>query len=112
MKLRTSLARRAAAVGVGAALCLGAASADAAPCANLTNPIYGLGGSASKPFLAKVSKALANLPGPDTATIVFQAPGACLGIYAVVDQTLITGTASFWGADGVETTCELPVGGQ
>ncbi len=86
--------------------------AVAAPCSNLTNPIYGLGGSASKPLLAKVSKALANLPAPNTATIVFQSPGACLGIYGILNDTLITGTASFWDATGVEQTCDLPAAGQ
>jgi hypothetical protein len=93
---------------------LASGPARAKPCTDPTivNPIYGLGGSASKPFLAKLSAALAALPGPDTATIVFQAPGACLGIYGVLDDTKITGTASYWDATGVEQTCDLPVGGQ
>lgn len=86
--------------------------ASAAPCSELPNPIYGLGGSASKPFLGKVSKALAALPAPDTATIVFQAPGACLGIYALLNDTKITGTASYWDATGIEKTCDLPAEGQ
>lgn len=86
--------------------------ASAAPCSELPNPIYGLGGSASKPTLAKISQGLAALPAPNTATIVFQAPGACIGIQALLDNTAITGTASFWDATGVEKTCELPAGGQ
>lgn len=96
-----------------ALLALGRAEpASAAPCSGLTNPIYGLGGSASKPFLAKLSKALASLPSPNTATLVFQAPGACLGIYGILNNTPITGTASYWDATGVEQTCDLPAGGQ
>src|SRR5690349_4212567 len=83
-----------------------AAPASAAPCSDLVNPIYGLGGSAAKPFLGRLSRALSSLPAPDTATIVFQAPGACLGIYGLLDDNArITGTASFWGPNGVETTC-------
>ena len=91
---------------------LGAPAASAAPCADLPNPIYGLGGSATKPTLAKISQGLAALPAPNTATIVYQAPGACLGIYALVNNTTITGTASYWDATGVEKTCDLPQGGQ
>ncbi len=87
--------------------------AGAAPCSGLPNPIYGLGGSAAKPFLGKLSKALSSLPAPNTATIVFQAPGACLGIYGLLDDNArLTGTASYWGPSGVEATCELPAGGQ
>jgi hypothetical protein len=91
---------------------LGSGAAHAAPCSDLPNPIYGLGGSASKPLLAKVSKNLNALTGADQATIVFQAPGACLGIYALLNNTSITGTASYWDSSGTEKTCDLPSGGQ
>lgn len=94
------------------ALALAPRAAEAAPCADLPNPIYGLGGSATKPFLGKLSQGLSLLPAPNNATIVFQAPGACLGIYALLNNTTITGTASFWGADGIEQTCELADAGQ
>jgi len=86
--------------------------AAAAPCSELPNPIYGIGGSASKPLLGKISQGLSQLPAPDTATLVFQAPGACTGIYGLLEDRLLTGTASYWDATGVEKTCELPVGGQ
>lgn len=91
---------------------LGHARVDAAPCADLPNPVYGLGGSATKPTLAKLGTALASLSGADQATIVYQAPGACLGVYALVNDTKITGTASYWDSTGVEKTCDLPAGGQ
>jgi hypothetical protein len=105
--------RRLAALALGVLAGVGAArQAHAINCSELPGPVYGLGGSASKPFLAKVSKALANAPGPDTQTIVFQAPGACLGIYAVLNGTKLTGTASYWDATGVEKQCDLPLGGQ
>ncbi len=88
------------------------AVAGADPCANLPNPIYGLGGSATKPTIAKLSQALNSLPEPYKATIVYQSPGACLGIYALLNNTTITGTGKFWDATGVEQSCELPSGGQ
>ncbi|MDX2090840.1 MAG: hypothetical protein SFX73_23475 [Kofleriaceae bacterium] len=91
---------------------VGQGTAVAAPCSELPGPIYGIGGSASKPFLGKISKALAALPDPDTQTIVFQAPGACVGIYALLNNTKLTGTASYWDASGVEKTCDLPANGQ
>lgn len=90
----------------------GQGTATAAPCADLPHPIYGLGGSASKPYIAKLSKALNALTGDDQATIVFQAPGACVGIYGLLNDTTITGTASYWDSTGVEKTCDLPQGGQ
>jgi hypothetical protein len=89
------------------ALLLGTGAAHAAPCSDLPNPIYGLGGSASKTFLGKVSQALSGLSGADQATIVFQAPGACVGIYALLNNTTISGTASYWDATGVEKSCDL-----
>lgn len=92
--------------------CGGAARAHAAPCSDLPNPVYGLGGSASKPFLAKLSKVTNGLAPPNQLTIVFQAPGACLGIYGLLGDTKITGTASYWDASGVEQTCDLPAAGQ
>jgi hypothetical protein len=100
--------RIAAALLVTAALA-GRAGA-AGNCADLPSPIYGIGGSAQKPLLAAISKGLASLPPPDTATIVFQAPGACFGIYTINDDSLLTGTASYWDATGVEQTCSLQAG--
>jgi hypothetical protein len=94
------------------ALLLAAQPAAGAPCSDLVNPIYGLGGSAAKPTIAKISQALSQLPAPNTATLVFQAPGACLGITGLIENTRLTGTASFWTASGVEQTCELPAAGQ
>lgn len=92
---------------------LGAASpAHAVNCADLPNPVYGYGGSASKTFLAKLGQVTAGLAAPNQLTIVFQAPGACLGIYALLADTKITGTASYWDTSGTEKTCDLPAAGQ
>ncbi|MDB4938047.1 MAG: hypothetical protein JWP87_5019 [Labilithrix sp.] len=79
-------------------------------CSLLPNAIYGLGGSATKPIIGKVAAGLAAAPTP--ATIVYQAPGACLGINGLIASTLLTGTASYWDTAGKEQSCTLPVGGQ
>jgi len=78
-------------------------------CTELPNPTIGVGGSASKPLLALVGTALAG--GADPLTLVYQSPGACFGITTYVDDTPITGTASYWDADGNEQMCSLPVVG-
>jgi hypothetical protein len=87
-----------------------AGNAAAADCSTLPNAIYGLGGSATKPILGKVAAGLSVAPVPQT--IVYQAPGACVGINGLIANTLITGTASYWNAAGQEQSCTLPVGGQ
>jgi len=81
----------------------------AAPCADLPNPVIGIGGSASKPLLAKVAAALHGIDDP--IDLVYQSPGACFGITYFVDGTKITGTANYWDADGTEQTCDLPLTG-
>jgi hypothetical protein len=107
------LIRKLAALSVGVLAGVAAPNlARAVNCSDLPGPIYGLGGSASKPFLAKVSKTLNGLTGGDQQTIVFQAPGACLGIYALLENTKINGTASYWDTSGTEKQCDLPLGGQ
>ena len=80
---------------------------EAAPCSNLPSPTIGLGGSAAKPFLASFGAELSAMPDP--VTLVFQATTSCFGITAFIDDTMLTGTASYWDADGVEVMCELPV---
>lgn len=96
---------------LGAALVLTASrAASAAPCADLPAPvIYGLGGSATKPLLSKIA---GGLTAAGTLSVVYQAPGACLGINGLLADTKITGTASFWDATGREQSCTLPDAGQ
>lgn len=76
-------------------------------CDALPNPLIGVGGSASKPLLAKIAPALRQAAEP--ITLIYQAPGACFGITTYVDGTPVTGTASYWDADGTEQTCNFPV---
>ena len=104
------LTRLGLAAPVGVALVLAGAPRPAAAegdCDALPNPLVGVGGSASKPLLAKVAPSLLGLAEP--ITLIYQAPGACFGITTYVDGTPVTGTASYWDAEGVEQTCNFPV---
>lgn len=102
-----------AAVAVAFLVTVGAPGRAAAflegDCAELPNPLLGVGGSASKPLFAKIAPALRKAADP--ISLVYQAPGACFGITAYVDGTPVTGTASYWDADGTEQTCNFPVVG-
>jgi hypothetical protein len=82
----------------------------AVDCSTLPNPVYGLGGSSTKPILGKVAAGLAAAATPQS--IVYQAPGACFGINGLLGNTLITGTASYWDTAGKEQSCTLPGAGQ
>ncbi|MBC8072723.1 MAG: hypothetical protein IAG13_30665 [Deltaproteobacteria bacterium] len=75
----------------------------------MPTPSIGLGGSAAKPLFAAFATELAALPEP--VSLVFQATTSCFGITAYIDDTPMTGTASFWDVDGVEQMCELPLAG-
>jgi hypothetical protein len=87
-----------------------AAPAAAVDCNTLPSPVYGIGGSAQKPLLARLGARMAALPTP--RTLLYQAPGACLGVNAIVSPTArITGQISYWNAAGMELTCDLPVAG-
>lgn len=97
------------ATSCAATVLLLAGSAGAAPCSDLTNPIYGSGGSATKPLLGKLaSKLIAATPA---LSVVYQAPGACVGVNGLFAGTKLTGTASYWDATGKEQQCELPEAG-
>jgi hypothetical protein len=78
-------------------------------CSSLPNPVIGVGGSASKPLIARVAAALAG--ATPAQTVIYQSPGACFAISHYVDGTPITGTASYWDATGTERTCNLPITG-
>ncbi len=75
-------------------------------CASLPHPVIGVGGSASKPLIARVAAHLAGSTSP--LTVIYQSPGACFGISHYADNSTITGNASYWTTDGVEHTCTLP----
>jgi hypothetical protein len=83
-------------------------------CDSLPNVVYGSGGSAQKPFVARVARVLAGLPTP--TTIVYQsAGGACQGIYNLLDDSdatpPLTGNQPYWLPDGTERQCSAPITG-
>lgn len=116
--MRWSPGRTLGKTAAAAALALGLvapAVSQAAPCSSLPNPLYGQGGSAHVPLLSKVGKALSNFDPP--RTLIYQAPGACVGLNTLVagatgGSATITGTASYWDSTGAEQTCDLPIVGQ
>jgi hypothetical protein len=91
------------------AVMLASNSATAAPCLDLPNPTIGLGTSNGRPLVAAFATELSALPEP--ISLVYVGATACVGLGAVLDETPSTGSASFWGVDGVEQMCELPITG-
>jgi hypothetical protein len=71
--------------------------------------VIGVGGSASKPLIARIAARLAASTSP--LTVIYQSPGACFGISHFADHTNITGTASYWDSARVEHSCTLGVTG-
>jgi hypothetical protein len=85
---------------------IGSAQVD---CTTLPRAVIGVGGSASKPLLARLGASLAGLSEP--TTLIYASPGACFGITPFVDRTPVTGTANYWLPDGTEQTCRFPTAG-
>jgi hypothetical protein len=85
------------------------AVAEDIQCSSLPNPVYGIGGSAQKPTVGDFAEVFRNAADP--FTLIYQSPGACFAMSALIDGVPITGSASFWNADGTEGTCVLPLTG-
>jgi hypothetical protein len=79
-------------------------------CDTLPSPVYGLGGSAAVPLIGAFAGALRH--DADPTTVIFQAPGACIAMNALLDGAPMTGTATYWDEDGAAQTCTLPAEGQ
>src|SRR5262245_17134340 len=94
----SKLSRRCAAFAALLATALVNCPAFAAPCAGLPSPFYGIGGSGPQQLFAKLGKALSAATPPQT--LVYQAPGACLGVDAILNGTKMMGTATYWDATG------------
>ncbi|MFT3769957.1 MAG: hypothetical protein QM820_31400 [Minicystis sp.] len=97
-------------LAAGAATGAITATAAAAPCANLPGTTYVTGSTAVKPFMAGLAKALASA-NPVVSTIIYKGQGSCVGVDAIFNGTKITGTASYWDANGTEQTCDLTAAG-
>jgi hypothetical protein len=81
---------------------------EANPCADLTNPVYVSGSSAAKPFLQQFGE---NLAATGEMTLVYQSAGSCVGVDAIVNDSLIQGKATYWAVNGDEGSCDLDLGG-
>lgn len=88
------------------ALLLAAGRAEAAPCADLTNPVYLSASGNHKALLKQASAVLRTAASP--VTIVFQSYVSCVAIDQIVTGTSAAASALFWDATGTETACELP----
>ena len=88
-----------------------ASTSHADSCASLNNPVYVTGSSAVEPFMKVLGAALY----PAT-TIVYQKPGSCVGVDAIVKGTVMSGSAQYFptpgdgGAAPVGVNCDLPPG--
>jgi hypothetical protein len=84
----------------------GSAHAQALTCSQLTfsNPIYGSGGSAITPTMARLAATLRGLTGGQDITVLYADPNACQGYQAFLDNTY-SGTFRYWAADGTPSTC-------
>ncbi|HET9953791.1 MAG TPA: hypothetical protein VFQ61_04790 [Polyangiaceae bacterium] len=95
--------RSAWAVAAGLLPLFQVASAMAAPCADLQNPVFVSGSSAVQGFLKEVARELV----AQDITVVYQSGGSCVGVNNVVGGTPLTGTATTWDAAGNVVNCDL-----
>jgi len=77
-------------------------------CSSLVNPVFVAGSSAAKPFLQRFGE---NLTATDEMTLVYQSAGSCVGVDAIVNNTRLGGTATYWAGPGDERTCNLDAAG-
>jgi hypothetical protein len=101
-------------------LALSASSAQAAPCSSLPNPIILAGASAWTFLLQGMATILAGQPTP--VTLVLQNKiGSCGAVRSVTEDVTpqgacapgacTTGTAIYWGANGLPQSCDLDAAG-
>lgn len=106
------------ALAAGAAVATASARLDAAPCANLPNPVYIQTGDTQVNLLKLLGRALRdNTPKP--ITLVFFASGSCTNVQAIYTRIPITANLQYvpsiaedpaWTAASPTLTCEPPVG--
>ncbi|MET0593636.1 MAG: hypothetical protein ABW133_13110 [Polyangiaceae bacterium] len=77
-----------------------------ADCNTLANPLYVVGSTAVKPYLAAIARIeLAQTP---PVTILYAEQGSCVGVSAVLNATPAAGPFAFWDAAGTEQSCTVP----
>jgi len=93
-----------------------ASAAHAAPCADLTNPVYVYGSTASRPFVAQAALSLAKAEPP--VSIVYIGAGSQNGVNALASDAKVAPPSSasvphYWPANNTAgLDCELPTDGQ
>jgi hypothetical protein len=95
----------------------GAGVAHAAPCANLPGPIYVAGSTAVQAYVQAIGTKTAG-----TNTLIYQKLGSCVGVNDIIADTTptgacaqgacITGTGTYWDANGAMQMCDLDANGQ
>jgi hypothetical protein len=88
------------------ALVSSANAAAQVDCNTLPNPVYGIGGSAANVLFRYTAGALRRIPNP--ITVVYQSPGACTAMGALVNDVPLTGTATYWDENDAPQTCNVP----
>jgi hypothetical protein len=85
------------------------AAQAAPPCPTGASAVYITGSSAVAPFLTVLAHAL--LGATPAITLVYQKPGSCVGVNAVLNGTAINGqAATYWSSDtDPGTACTIPV---
>ena len=101
-------------VGVATALSLSVVSVAAAAECNavepaLVNPIYGLGGSATRPYIKELATVLANQT-PAVTVLYNDSGGACTGPYSLIQGDKASGSFRYWDKTGKESTCTWTAG--
>lgn len=88
------------------------AGGDNPDCTTLPNPVYFPATTLLESLLARVSPILAdgNAVGADQMTIIHFPLSSCITYDIHKDQTALTGTATYYMADGTQGSCDMPVG--
>jgi hypothetical protein len=77
-------------------------------CSALSNPVFVAGSSAASSFLQRFGE---NLSATGEITLLYQSAGSCVGVDAIVNNTLLGGTATYWAGPDDQRTCNLDAAG-
>lgn len=77
-----------------------------ADCNTLPSPLFVVGSTAVKPYLAAIARALRNQAPP--VSILYAEQGSCVGVSAIVNGAPATGPFIFWDQAGTEQSCTVP----
>jgi hypothetical protein len=83
-------------------------TASAADCIRTENSIFGAGGSAITPVLAKVAAALRKAEPP--IIVYYSDPSACTGYQQFLDNKIVDTKIKFWDQDGKVQECSSGLG--